>query len=195
MARWSVTRNNWTPVAVADTTNMTAAGFVALQGGSSTQRSNVLEIYMGGLASASAPAQMLFARDSTVFSGATSNAVKVVALDPATAALGAPPLGQDVGSSTLPQRSSTLYLLTLGFNAFGGIVRWVAAPGEEIGILGNTASLGEVSLTSGSAGTPGLMSSHFIFEPFAMVMAIGGAALLKAAGALAIATQATSLIA
>ena len=166
MARWSANRNNWTPVAVADTTNMTAAGFMALQGGSSTQRNNVLEIYMGGLASASAPAQMLFARDSTVFAGATSNAVKVVALDPATAALAAPPLGQDVGSTTLPQRSSTLYLLTLGFNAFGGIVRWVAAPGEEIGILGNTASLGEVSLSSGSAGTPGLMNSHFIFEPF-----------------------------
>jgi hypothetical protein len=153
-------------VAVGDTTAMTAAGFVALQGGSTTQRIQVIEVYMGGLAAASAPAQMLLARDSTVFAGATSNAVKVVSLDPATAALAAPPLGQDVGSTTLPQRSSTLYLLTLGFNAFGGIVRWVAAPGEEIGVLGNTASFGEVSLTSASTGTPGLMSSHLVFEPF-----------------------------
>lgn len=166
MARWVASRNNWTPVAVADTTNMTAAGFMALQGGSSTQRINVLEIYMGGLASASAPAQMVLARDSIVFSGATSNAVLNVALDPATAALAAPPLAQDVGSSVLPQRSATLRLLTLAFNAFGGIVRWVAAPGEEIGVLGNTASNGEVSLSSGSAGTPGLMSSHVIYEPF-----------------------------
>jgi hypothetical protein len=166
MARWTVTRNNWTPVAVADTSAMTAAGFLALQGGSTTQRINLLEVYMGGLASASAPAQMLLARDSVVFVGASGNAAKVVSLDPATAALAAPPLGQDVGSGTLPQRSSTLYLLTLGFNAFGGIVRWVAAPGEEVGILGNTASFGEVSLTSGSSGTPGLMSSHFVFEPF-----------------------------
>jgi hypothetical protein len=166
MAKWSATRNNWTPVAVADTTNMTAAGFTALQGGSSTQRLNLLEIYMGGLAAAAAPAQMILARDSTVFAGATSNAVKNAALDPSTAALAAPPLAQDVGSTTLPQRSSTLYLLTLAFNAFGGIVRWLAAPGEEIGILGNTASNGEVSLSSGSAGTPGLMSSHFIYEPF-----------------------------
>lgn len=166
MARWSCNFNNWTPTAVADTANMTAQGFMALQGGSATQRINVLELYMGGLASASAPAQMLLARDSTVFSGATSNAVKVVSLDPATAALSNPPLGQSVGSTTLPQRSSTLYLLTPGFNAFGGIVRWVAAPGEEIGVLGNTASFGEVSLTSASTGTPGLMSSHVIFEPF-----------------------------
>ncbi len=166
MARWVASYNNWTPIAVADTTNMTAAGFMALQGGSSTQRINVIEIYMGGLASASAPAQMVLARDSTVFAGATSNAVLNAPLDPATAALAAPPLAQNVGSSTLPQRSATLRLLTLGFNAFGGIVRWVAAPGEEIGILGNTASNGEISLSSGSAGTPGLMSAHIVYEPY-----------------------------
>lgn len=166
MAKWSAARNNWTPVAVADTTNMTAAGFVAIQGGSTTQRLNIIEVYMGGLAAASAPAQMILARDTTVFAGATSNAVKQTALDPSTAALAAPPLTQDVGSTTLPQRSSTAYFLTLAFNAFGGIVRWVAAPGEEIGVLGNTQPLGEVSLSHASTGTPGLMSSHIIFEPF-----------------------------
>lgn len=166
MARWSGNLNNWTPAAIADTTNLTTLQFMALQGGSATQRISLLEVYMGGLAAASAPAQMLIARDSTVFVGATSNAAKFVALDPATAALAAPPLCQNVGSSTLPQRSSSLYLLTLGFNAFGGIVRWVAAPGEEIGLLGNTASLGEISLSSAATGTPGLMSSHFIVEPF-----------------------------
>src|SRR4029077_15055026 len=100
----------------------------------------------------------------------TSNAVKQTALDVTSAALAAPPLTQDVGSTTLPQRSSTLYLLTLPFNGFGGIVRWVAAPGEEISLLGNaapgTGAAGEISLSSASTGTPSLMSSHFIFEPF-----------------------------
>lgn len=166
MARWTATLNNWTPAAIADTTNLTTLQFMALQGGSSTQRLQLIEVYMGGLAGASAPAQMILSRDSTVFAGATSNAVKNASLDPATAALAAPPLAQNVGSTTLPQRSSTLYLLTLAFNAFGGIVRWVAAPGEEIGILGNTQPNGEVSLSSASTGTPGLMSSHFIYEPF-----------------------------
>lgn len=166
MARWSATRVNWTPVAVADATNMTAAGFMAIQGGSTTQRINILDLILSGLAGASAPMQLLLARDSTVFAGATSNAAKNVALDPATAALAAPPLVQDVGSTTLPQRSSTLYLLTPSFNAFGGFVRLQMPPGEEIGMLGNTASLGEVSLSSGSAGTPGLMSSTIIYEPF-----------------------------
>jgi hypothetical protein len=166
MARWSGTLNNWTPAAIADATNLTTLQFMALQGGSSTQRINLLEVYEGGLAAASAPAQMIVARDSTVFAGATSNAARLASLDPATAALAAPPLVQNVGSTTLPQRSATLYLLNLAFNAFGGIVRWVAAPGEEVGILGNTASFGEISLSSASTGTPGLMNSHFLFEPF-----------------------------
>lgn len=164
MARWSALKNNWTPVAVADTTAFTDNGYMALQGGSSTQRTNVLEVYMGGLAGASAPAQMLLARDSTV--GATGlSGVLVSALDPATAALAAPPVGLSA-STTKPQRSSTLQLLALAFNAFGGVVRWVAAPGQEIGMLGNAASFGEISLSHASSGTPGLMSSHIIFEPF-----------------------------
>lgn len=166
MARWTSTFPTWTPVAVADTTNMTAAGFMALQGGSSTQRINLLEIYAGGQAGASSPTIMMAARDSTVFAGATSNGVRNAALDPATAALAAPPLAQSVGSTTLPQRSATLSLLNLSFNAFGGIVRWVAAPGEEVGMLGNTASLGEISFSAYTGGTPGLMGSHFIYEPF-----------------------------
>jgi len=166
MARWSANVVTWTPTAVADTTNMTAQGFQALLGGSSTQRSNILEVFMGGQATTSSPCIMLLARDSTVTSGVTSNAGRLAALDPATAALAAPPISTTVGSSALPQRSATLSLLNLSFNANGGIVRWVAAPGEEIGILGNTASLGEVSLSAYTGGTPGLMGSHIIFEPF-----------------------------
>ena len=166
MARWSANFPTWTPVAVADTTNMTAAGFMALQGGSSTQRINLIEVYMGGQATSSAPSIMMIAGDSTVFAGATSNGVRLTALDPSTATLAAPPLAQSVGSSTLPQRSSTLSILNLSFNAYGGVVRWVAAPGEEVGILGNTASRGELSLSAYTGGTTGLMGSHMIFEVF-----------------------------
>ena len=166
MARWTANVPTWTPVAVADTVNMTAQGFMALLGGSTTQRINLLEVYMGGQAGASSPGIMMVARDSTVSSGVTSNNARLAALDAASAALAAPMIATTVGSTALPQRSSTLSLLNLSFNAFGGVVRWVAAPGEEIGILGNTASLGEVSLSAFTGGTPGLMGSHFIFEPF-----------------------------
>jgi hypothetical protein len=163
MARWSAAVGTFTPVAVADATNFTSGGFLALQGGSGTQRSNILEVFCGGQATASAAQQLVLARDSTV--GATLSGGTTAALDPATAALAAPPVGFTT-ATTKPQRSATLYLLNLSFNAFGGVVRWVAAPGEEIGILGNTASLGEVSLSHLSGGTPGLMGAHFIFEPF-----------------------------
>lgn len=164
MARWTSNIPTWTPVAVGDTANFTNNGYHALQGGSTTQRINVLEVFMGGQATSSAPTIMIVGRDSTV--GATSlTGARTAALDPATAALGAPPVSFS-SATTVPQRSSTLSLLNLSFNAFGGIVRWVAAPGEEIGMLGNTASFGEVSLSAFTGGTPGLMGSHIIFEPF-----------------------------
>lgn len=168
MARWSIANKSFTPVAVGDGANFTDNGYLALQGGSATQRSNILEVQMGGQASASAPSIMELARDSTVAATsitAGTNGRGPVALDPASAALAAPPLA--VGASTTkPQRSATLSLLELSFNAFGGIVRWVAAPGEEIGVLGNTQPNGEVSLSAFTGGTPGLMSAHIVFEPF-----------------------------
>ena len=71
-----------------------------------------------------------------------------------------------VGGSTLPQRSNaaTSARLALTLNAFGGIVRWVAAPGEECTTYGAAASVGEVSLTAYTGGTPGLMQSHIALE-------------------------------
>lgn len=165
MARWSANIPTWTPVSVADTTNFTNSGFQAVQGGTSTQRTNIWEVYMGGQATSSSPSIMLLARDSTVATGSLTGG-RLAALDPSTAALGANPSSFGSAGTTLPQRSATLSLLNLSFNAFGGIVRWVFAPGEEVGMLGNTASLGEISLSAYTGGTPGLMGSHLIMEVF-----------------------------
>lgn len=162
MAKWYASRQAMTPVAVADTAAFTDNGFLALQGGSATQVNKITEVYMGGQAAASAPTPMILARDSTV--GATLSGGLLAAADPATAALAAPPVAFSV-ATTKPQRSATLQLLQLGFNAFGGLVRWVAAPGFEIGMLGNAASLGEVSLSSMTGGTPGALTPHIAFEP------------------------------
>jgi hypothetical protein len=166
MAKRSFSVATWTPTAVADTTSMTASGFMGLQGGSTTQRILVSEVFMGGQAGASSPTFMVLARDSTVAVTPTAltTGQKDASLDPATAALAAPPV-PFVAASTEPQRSSTLGLLNLSFNAFGGIVRWVAYPGEELILLGNTASFGEISLSAYTGGTPGLMGSHIVYEP------------------------------
>lgn len=165
MAIWSALKNNWTPVAVADATNFTDAGYVALQGGSASQRQEVQEVMIEGLAGAAAPSQLVFARDSTV--GATAlTGVLLSSFDPDTAALAAPPLTFSA-STTKPQRSATLHLLSLSFQAFGGLVRWVAADDRQrIRQRGNAVSAGELSLSHLSTGTPGLISSHIIFEPF-----------------------------
>lgn len=162
MARWGAGFPTWTPTATADTTNLTDSTHHTIQGGTSTQRAEVVEVYMGGQAGASAPSIMVFGRTSTV--GATLTAGRFAALDPATAALGTNPTSYQV-ATTKPQRSSTLgMLLQLTFNAFGGIVRWTPAQGEIISYLGNTASLGELSLNAFTGGTPGALASNLVID-------------------------------
>lgn len=162
MARWSTVVPTWTPTAVADTVNMTDNGHHTLQGGSSTQRGEIREVYLGGQAGASSPTYMVLGRNSTV--GATLTAARLAAVDPSSAALAAP-AAPYVASTTKPQRSATLgMLLALSFNAFGGIVRWVNGPDEIISYLGNTASLGELSLNAFTGGTAGALMSSIVFD-------------------------------
>ena len=163
MATWSVIQENWTPTAVADAANFTNSGYIALQGGSSTQRINVYEVKIGGLAGSSAPAQMTLSRDSTIGASSLSGGL-LSADDPSTAALAAPPVVFST-STTKPQRSSTLHLRALAFNAFGGLVRLMLNPDKPIVLLGNTASFGELSVSHLANGTPGLCDTHIIIEP------------------------------
>jgi hypothetical protein len=140
---------------------------MGLMGGSTTQRIDIFEVYIGGVATASAPTYMVLARDSTVQATPTSltTAQSNAALDPATAALAAPQVAF-TASTTKPQRSATLAKIAMGLNAFGGSVRWVAGPGGEFKLLGNTASLGEASLSAYTGGTPGLMNASIMYETF-----------------------------
>lgn len=155
----------WQPVAVADTTAFTDNGHLSIQGGTSTQRSEVLEVYMGGLAAASAVMLMQLGRDSTV--GATLTAGRLAPTDASAVLIANPPVAFQA-STTKPQRSSTLgMLLSLAFNAFGGVVRWYRGPEQIVSIVGNTASLGEISL-SGFTGTAATTSitSNITIETF-----------------------------
>lgn len=166
MSKRSFANSSWTPVAAGDGATMTADGAGFIQGAASTQRTLVSEVYMGGLATSSAPTYMCLGRDSTI--AVTSITLGTngedAAIDAASAALAAPVVS-GFSATTMPQRSTTLgHLLSLGFNAFGGIVRWVAPPGGEIAMVGNTASLGELSLSAFTGGTPGLQNMHIIYE-------------------------------
>ena len=167
MAKRIVSVTTQTPTATADTANLVDATYPFLvQGGTATQRVNISEIYLGGQAGASAPTIMVLSRDTTVAATNSNGAGQTDApTDASTAALAAPTLTGNT-NTTKPQRSATAHLLNLSFNAFGGIVRWVAAPGSEISVIGNTAPLGEVSLSAFTGGTPGALGAHLIYESF-----------------------------
>lgn len=159
--KYALTWQTTTAVAVADTANFTDAGYMTfLQGGSATQRLVVSEIYIGGEDTASLVNTLVVARDSTIaatgISGNKNALLEASATAPGTLAV----FGNT--STTKPQRSSTLHLLQLSLNSFGGVVRWVAAPGSEISVVTATQPLGELSI-SNVTGT-GKTSGHVIYE-------------------------------
>lgn len=167
MAKRTTVQTSFTPTGVNDAANITdGTYFAAWQGGSGTQRVVFTEFMLTGQAAASAPSIMLVARDSTV--GATlslGSGLTDAPMDSATAALAAP-VGVFNTATTKPQRSSSLKLLNLSFNAFGGIVKWTAKDGEEIAQAGQSVNTGETSLTCLTGGSPGLMGAHCIYEPW-----------------------------
>lgn len=168
MTKMVFAAHSWTPVAVADAVNMTDSGHMSMQGGSSTQLTNIEEIYVGGEATVSSPTYLVFARHSTV--GVTLTALATPngngPVHPSAAALAAVVVGY-VASTTKPQRSNSVTLpkLSLAYNAYGGAVRWqCASPADAFKILGNTASLGEAGLSAFTGGTPGLCGAHIKYE-------------------------------
>jgi hypothetical protein len=165
MARYSASWTSITPTATADATNLVDSTYpLILQGGSTTMRLNVNEVYVGGEAAASSsPTIMVLARDSTVAATVTAGTTRNAATDGSTVAPGTLATVGHI-ATTKPQRSATLHLLHLSFNAYGGIVRWQARPGEELSVVGNTASLGEMSLSAFTGGTAGATSGHVLYE-------------------------------
>jgi len=170
MAKYSGSWQTITATAINDTAALTDSNYpYALQGGTATQRNNIKEIFVGGEGTTSTPVALVFARDSTasatlVGTGTTGAGARVPALldGSGTAPATAPKGGNS--AATDPQRDTAGHLLHFSFNAFGGIVRWVAADGYEISMVGNAASLGDCSLsgvaTTGAAATSG----HILFE-------------------------------
>lgn len=159
----------WTTgTGIADATNLVTLQYMALQGGTTTQMNMVEEVYMGGQATASAPVIMLLARDSTVVGTPTalstpnSNGL----LHPSGGVLTAPAVGAVTGG-TQAQRATSVSLgkKNFSFNLFGGIVKASYQNTQDrFGILGNTASLGEVSLSAFTGSTSGLVGSHILYE-------------------------------
>lgn len=154
---------------VADAAALTASTYMALQGGTSVQVNKLDEVYMGGLAVSTAPLIMLLGRDSTVVGTPTalSTPNSNGPLDPSAGVLTAPAVGAITGG-TQAQRSNSVSLAkkVFAFNAYGGMVRAnYANTLDRFGIIGNTASLGEMSLSSFTGSTAGAaISAHLLYE-------------------------------
>ena len=159
----------WTTgTGTADAVALTTLQYMALQGGTSTQVNFVEEVYMGGQATASAPVIMLLARDSTVV-GTPTTLVTPNSNGPVNASAGvltAPAVGAVTGGTQAQRATSvTLGKKNFSFNLFGGIVKASYQNTQDrFGILGNTASLGEVSLSAFTGSTSGLVGSHILYE-------------------------------
>jgi len=169
MAKRTFQQATFTPTATADSTALATATFMALGAANATQLLKVIEIYEGGQASASSINIMQFARDSTLAVTPTALAAPNSdgPMSSFTGPLSTVPLAF-IASATLPQRSAltTAARLCLTLNTFGGIVRWVAAPGEEWDIYGISVSISESSLSAFTGGSAGLMGAHIVYEPW-----------------------------
>ena len=162
MARYSATWSAVTSAALADTSAAVNAAYPgSLRSAGATLQFKINEVYIGGEDTASTPTQMILARSSTLSVGALSVG-NTATMDFNVTPPGTLPTWGNTAATSGAQRSSTLYLLQLSLNTFGGIARWQARYGEEITCFGNTASGAEVLLSS-KVGA-GKSSGHMIYE-------------------------------
>ena len=168
MAKRTFSVPTFTPTAQADGGALISATYMALIPNGATQSINIMEILEEGQATSSAVNIMMLARSSSL--GITPTALAAPASDGplsgATAPLAAPPITY-TAAATGPVRSAATSTarLMLGFNAFGGIVRWLAAPGEEWQMVGNAVNVSESTLSAFTGGNVGAMSVSIVYEP------------------------------
>lgn len=157
MPKYSSGAVGWTPVAHADGASALAnASYHALRT-TTTSTLKLMELFVGGEATSSAVNRMSLRRLST--NASTPTDVAPAKYQPLSAAA----VSQGYSAATTgPTIASTDHLLNISFNAFGGAIRWLAAPDEEIWATAQTAPNGQLVFDSIS-GT-GVVSDSLIFE-------------------------------
>jgi hypothetical protein len=161
MPMFSSALSTWTPAVIADGAQVSTLNFHALRSAAATNFCRICEVYIGGEATSSTVDAFALRRHTTHSTGPTN--LVPAPLNPASQA--AVHQSFQAVATTLPTVAAIAtirHLLNLSLNAFGGIVRWYAAPGEEIWFFGVTANNDEISLST-TVGT-GVVSSHFIVE-------------------------------
>lgn len=157
MANYTTALAGWTPVAHADGASSLADNSYSAVRTTTASTIKIVDVYIGGEATSSTVNRMSLRRLST--NATTPTDVAPGKLNPLSAAA----VSQNYSvASTGPTIAATAHLLNLAMNAFGGIVRWAAAPGDEIWATAQTAPNGQLVLDSIS-GT-GVVSTHLHWE-------------------------------
>lgn len=170
MAKRSFAATNWTTgTGVADNSALTTLQYQSLAV-SASQMAQVQEIYIGGLAAASAVQNMQFRRTGTAGTGGATALASPNSdgpLNTFAAAITTAPIAAVtyVTTQPTPSNTTTLARLNLAMNSFGGIVRWVAAPGEEWWLVGTGANQ-DSTLSNNTGSGSSTVSSHIIYEMF-----------------------------
>jgi len=159
-----------TPTATADAADLADNTYPgAIQGASSTQKIHVREVFIGGQATSNSIATILLARDSQVATGAialsSANGQADAPWGPNDSVASAAPIVIGTAATNKPRRSASHRLLVLPLNAWGGLLRWQPGPGEDPSLVGNTANVGEISLSAFTGFGGGPIGGHLVYEP------------------------------
>jgi hypothetical protein len=146
---YSLTRSG-----VALSTSADLMDFVA----SASGQFRILELIIGGEATSSAVNRVQFVRGSATTTTTPTGYSSITATQFNSRS---PAAAGSYGSSVTAAVAST-NLLVFAFNAFGGFIRWVAAPGEEIYCFGDGTNKEWVGMRSLSGTST--VSSTGIFE-------------------------------
>lgn len=171
MAKRLFTAQNQSFTAQATNTALTSSTYMAIQGGSSTQIVDILEIMLSGFATVGTVAGFTFGPCSTP---TTPTALASPNSDGpmnqnATALVAGSTVIPFVAAATGPSASNaaTVAKLNLGMNAFGGIIRWNAAPTQQYTLIGNASTTGVAVLFNSSTGggSSASANAHIMYEP------------------------------
>ena len=169
MARRISSITTHTPVAKADTTAFLINEMMfCMTGGSTTQLTRFWEFSLSGqAASSSSPTFMLWSANSAVGSGAQSQQTGGTdsPMDVFTAALTAACAVGTTFATTYPSRDAANHKMNCSLNAFGGVFFWRGNRVEECpAMYGQALTLGQMSMSAFTGGTPGAIGGHVIYE-------------------------------
>lgn len=167
MGKRSFQSPSWSPLATGDTTNLANGNHMTIAATGTSSGCQISEIEIGGQSTSGQVQMMMLARNSTV--GASLTSLAAPNSDGPMDSFGQSPAQNSyIAAGTPPQRSAltTSARLNFTFNGFGGVIRWVAYPGEEWKIVGTAVNVSESSLSGFSGGGSGNIGAHIIYEPF-----------------------------